>query len=490
MYDSCFGYPLFENEDFALGMDTYLRTDLVTLKNVVGLDSGNKSDSTVYLGMDYSLGLSSDFKNRNTKFYLRFERNGLYDYDAPLFIHNTLLTSAGVVERYRNKELLPQLEEFWLDAGLRDGLRFKIGLYTYEVGNGFSLNGSFENYGFTLSREWENSVLRFYYCRPDLVYKNRLGPDIPQEAEQDIRYHHNAANFFAADFKVNLDKGYLNPYIGALVDYTSEGKRDNIFSTPVKRDILGTIGMAWNGSKGDFSFAVETAHNFGKAESADPEGKDVYHTGYLFFTDLAYQLSRITPSFQFLLCSGNEVTPEMAEDGATTLASGKNRAFSYVSPTNINLGNSISSVNADARPIVAMGTGYGLNYGIPRPETFFAADFDNLIMPSLGCDFQATDKLLISVYGYYLVSFTRPVGMFEDQARYLSRELGSEVDFLLEYQLNSYTLINLLGGWFFPGRFYKEKRDDISGSLLTPFVRGDGEANVAYQIELAAEFKF
>lgn len=31
-YSFCFGYPLFENEDFTLTMDTYFRTDLVGFK--------------------------------------------------------------------------------------------------------------------------------------------------------------------------------------------------------------------------------------------------------------------------------------------------------------------------------------------------------------------------------------------------------------------------------------------------------------------------
>ncbi len=41
-----------------------------------------------------------------------------------------------------------------------------------------------------------------------------------------------------------------------------------------------------------------------------------------------------------------------------------------------------------------------------------------------------------------------------------------------------------------PGKFYKEKRDDTQGSLLTPFVRGDGLADPAFQVELALEFQF
>jgi len=50
--------------------------------------------------------------------------------------------------------------------------------------------------------------------------------------------------------------------------------------------------------------------------------------------------------------------------------------------------------------------------------------------------------------------------------------------------------VSLLGGYFFPGRYYKELRDDTTGSLFSPFVRGDGSPDCAYQLELSMELKF
>ena len=485
---SSYGGSILETEDFALSMDAYLREDLITFKNIVDLDSSNSDDTTTYLGIDYSLGFGLESKNNGTKFYLKLERNGPYDYGAPLFVHNTLMTSGGVVEKYRNDELLPNLEEFWLDMPLFNIFRFKIGLYTYEVGNGFSLNGGYENYGFTFSKEWENVLWRIYYCRPDLVYKNHLGPRIRQEEEQGIDYEHSAANFFAADVKFTKENSTIWPYIGVLADYTSSGKRDKTFTAPIKRDILGTAGFTFSLKQNNLSFNTEIAHNFGKAESDDPNYKDIYHTGYLVYTGLDYNIGKFVPSFDFLLIPGNKVTQDAAQD--ETLTSGKNRAFSYYSPLNKNLGDSISSSNVDMLPIVAMGGGYGLNYGIPRPRTFAASDFDNLIMPSLGFDFNATDKLCIGLYGYYLSSFTRPVGTLNNEAKYLSKELGYETDLFIDYQLKKNILVSILGGYFFPGRYYKEERDDAPGSLLSPFVRGDGKADSAYQIELVLEFQF
>lgn len=486
----CFGYPLIETENFILFMDGYLRKDFVTFKNVVDLDSSNSDDTASYFGIDYSLGFGIESKHNGPKFYLKLERNGPWDYGAPLFVHNTLMTSGGVIEKYRGDELLPNLEEFWLDTPLFNTFRFKLGLYTYEVGNGFSLNGGYENYGFTIYKEWEDSIWRLYYCRPEAVYKNRLGPRIRQDEKQGIGYEHNASNFFATDIKFTEENVSIQPYIGVLADYTSIGKRDNTFTAPIKRDILGTAGIALGAVRDNLSLALEVAHNFGKAKSSDSEYEDVYHTGYLIYGGVDYQADRFNPSFQILVCSGNKVTTDMAKEEDSTLTSGKNRAFSYYSPFNDNLGDSISSSNVDMLPIVAMGGGYGLNYGVPRPGTFYSADFDNLIMPCVGFGFDATEKLWFGLYGYYLRSFEKGVGTLNGEGKYLSRDLGYEIDLFIDYKVNKNILISILGGYFFPGRYYKEKRDDTDGSLFSPYVRQGGDVDSAYQIELAVEFKF
>jgi len=485
-----YGYELFNTDYLALTLDTYLRTDLVSFKNVVDLDSHNKDDQTTYLGIDYSFALSGDFKDSGNKFYFKLERNGPYDYSAPIFIHNTLINSGGRVERYRDSELLPQVEEFWLDSKLFDSLGVKAGLYIYEVGNGFALNGNYENYGVSFYKQTQDIFWRLYYCKPDLVYKNHLGPHIKQEEEQGQKYEPNAANFFATDAKITAGNQTFWPYVGMLADYTSAGKRDNLFSAPIKRDFLGTFGTAWEYKNDDFTLKLEAAHNFGYAQSQDSEYKDITHAGYMFYSGLDYVLGKFIPELQFLFCSGNKATPEMAENGDTEYPGSRNRAFSYSSPTNMNLSDAISSSNADMLPIVAMGGGYGLNYGVPRPDTFASGDFENLIMPSLGFDYNFTDKLCVSLYGYYLRAFNKPVGTEDGIGKYLSRDLGYEADLFVDYKINPHMTVGFLGGLFFPGKFYKERRDDVDGSLFSPYVRGDGHANNAYQIELYAELKF
>lgn len=485
-----FAATIFEDDFVNVRMDTYLRTDVVSFNNVVDLDSTNKDDATTYAGIDYSLGFGAEWKERGPKFYLKLERNGPYDYSAPLFVHNTLMTSGGVIEEYRNDELLPQAEEFWFDTPLTNTLRFKAGLYTHDVGEGFSLNGSYENFGCTLYQEFEHVAWRIYYCRPDLVYKNHLGPRIRQEEEQGIRYEHNAANFFSTDVRFTKGERVVQPYAGVLADYTSPEKRDNLFAAPVKKDLLGTLGLYWKEKVGGFTFNTEAARNFGKAASADEAFEDMEHAGYFLYQKTEYCLGKFIPSLQFLLCSGNKASLDMALNQDVTLASGKNRAFSIYSPLNRNLGDSISSLNCDARPIIAMGCGNGLDYGVPRPGTFAVSDFDNLLMPSAGVDINITEALFLELYGYYLRSFNKGVGMLEGEPKRLSAELGYEIDAIIDYRINKNLLISFLGGYFIPGRYYKEQRDDTQGSLLSPFVRGDGKPNPAYQVELAMEFTF
>ncbi len=484
------GFSVFENEACKFSLRAYTRADLVSIKNQNSLNGSNRDDSSTYLGLDYHIALQADGKDGRPSWYVKVERNGPYDYDAPLFVHNTLMPS-GVVEEYRDDELFPQVEEFWVDAPLPGSFGLKTGLYSYQVGNGFALNGGYENYGLSLYHSAQGCSLRMYYCRPDLVYKNHLGPRIRQEEEQGIDYQHNAANFYAVDAVLKGPAGSLQGYAGALVDHTSSGKRDNSFAAPVDRDILGTFGAAGEIAIGAWQFKLEGSRNFGKGRSADRENyEDITHSGYLVYAAGEYTSGRVSPSLQVVLCSGNEVTLDNAAAGDTAIQGGRNRAFSYSSPLNKNISDSISSSNSDMLPIVAMGGGYGLNYGVDRPGTFSPGDFDNLIMPSLGADYRVNEKLTLGLYGYYLRSFTRGAGMSGGEPVRLSAELGSEADIFCDYQLREGMVLSFLGGYFVPGRYYRQARDDTGGSLLSPFVRGDGNAEPAYQVELVLETRF
>jgi hypothetical protein len=491
---ACFGYTVWDTENSIFSVDAYLRTDLVSFKNVVSLNSANKDDRSTYLGIDYSLGFQSKFKNDGPILYLKLERNGPYDYNAPLFIHNTLMAAGSHIDAYRNEELLPQVEEFWMDSPIpKTPLRFKTGMFPYEVGKGYAQgSGSYENYGFSLYKPGEDLNWRFHYYRPDFVYKNILGPKIEQEKEEGITYEPNAANYFAFDAEFSLGQNSFQPFIGLLLDRTSSGKRYNLFAAPVHEEILGTLGLDYDVTIKDLTLGFEVARNFGKAQSESAEFKDIEHKGYLIYTKASYKIGKFSPHAQFLYSSGNKVTTDMVNNGDTEFLSAANKAFSVYSPLNTNLFDS-HSPTADSLPLVFCGWGYGLNYGvgINRPSTLSDDSvLDNLVMPSLGFDYNFTEKLNATFDWWYLRANERGVGTYEGIARYLSRDLGQELDLSFYYEINDHLNLSLCGGYFFPGKYFKEKRDDTAGSLFTPFVRGDGKADGAYQIELSAEFKF
>jgi len=479
-----------EDKDNDFLFEGYFRQDIVSFSNCWDLNKKAKDDRSTYFGLDYSFSLTKEWKTSGAKLYLKLERNGPYDYDMPLFVHNTLKTSSAEVASYRNEELLPQLEEFWWDVPIFGQAHLKSGLFSYDVGEGFSLNGGYENFGLLVYQGKENFSWRLYYCRPDIVYKNPLGPHILQEESQGIDYEPNAANFLAADIKIIHGQRTVQPYVGTLIDYTSSEKRQSLFAAPIERDILGTLGIYWKEGLGRFNFVFELAHNFGQAKTKNSDYKDIIHTGYLFYQKIEYSLPKMSYFLQFLLASGNKVDLESAVNQDEKLVTGKNRAFSYYSLANLNLGDSISSLNSDSRPIVSMGTGYGLNYGLSRPGSFSAADFDNIILPAIGIKLDFTPWICLQLSGYYLRCFEPGVGVFNGQPKRLSRELGYEIDSILDFRISKNTVFTIMGGYFLPGQYYKELRDDTDGSLLSPFVRGDGKADPAYQIELAWEFSF
>jgi hypothetical protein len=479
-----------ENKDLTFSISPYFRTNVVTLKNNIDLDSKNSDDSTTYLGIDYNLGLGLKFKDDGPEAYLKLERNGPYDYDAPVFIHNTLQTSTDRAEKYRDEELLPHVEEFWYDFPLYGlPLRFKAGLFIYEPSNDIGLSNAYENYSFSLYGEDENLKWKFYYCRPDLANRSYLGPRIRQEREQGIHYTPNKANFFAADAAFTFEKNSLRPYVEVLIDHSGDN-RANLFSTPTHKDLLGTFGLAWGIVLGKLSLNTEGAMNFGKAKTSDSNFRDVEHRGYMISADAAYEFGCAIPHSRLILASGNKVTTEMVDNGDSTLTSGKNRAFSSFSPLNANLSNSIYP-EPNNSPFVAMGGGYGLNYGINRPTTFGDPRlFENMILFNLGFDYNLTDKLSLIFDWWYLRAMEKGVGVSGTVSKQLSPDLGDEVDLSLNYQLNKNVSLSILSGYFFPGRYYKEIRDDEDGSLFTPFVRGDGEADGAYQIEFSMTLSY
>jgi len=483
-----------ENEDFTFGVIPYLRMDSITLTNTVDLDTRKRDDLTTYIGMDYSLGFDLKYKDTGPELFLKLERTGPYDYDVPLFIDNTLMTFTGKIRPYHGSDLLPKVKELWLDLPIYgDTVRVMGGLYVYSVGHGISLGGEYENYGVTLSMEGEGFEWRFYYCWPDVANKNIMGPQIKQEKEQGINYERSKAYFFATDMTLSTErditKWTVQPYLGALFDKTDE-KRIDYFLTPTRQELLGTCGVSVDFIIERLALSFETARNFGRAERYDSDSQDVEHMGYFFYADASYTFDKLSPHSRFIFASGNKLTPEMIENGDTSFESSKNNAFSVYSPLNVGLADSLYSP-IETVPILAMGNGYGLNYGVPRPSTFLdPRTIENLITIDVGFDYSFTDKVSFTFDWWYLRSVERGVGMYNFVAERISPDLGNEFDLSLICAFNDNLTLEVYGAIFLPGRAYKKVRDDTGGSLFTPFVRGDGKADPAYQLEACLALTF
>jgi hypothetical protein len=238
------------------------------------------------------------------------------------------------------------------------------------------------------------------------------------------------------------------------------------------------------------AMSFEIARNFGKADSSQEDFQDVTHQGYAMYADISYDLGKFKPHSRALFASGNKTTPDMIDNGDTTFTSSKNNAFSCYSPFNTYLADSIYPTMPNV-PLVAMGNGNGLNYGIARSGTFADGGLDdNLILFGAGFDYDITDKASIIFDWWYMSSEEKGVGIFNNVPKVISPDLGHELDLEFDYKINKNLVFSVLSGVFFPGAAYREERDDVDGSLFTPFVRGDGKADPAYQIEVSLEISF
>lgn len=480
-----------ETKEAVFSVSPTLTTDVIMFENTIDLDTSIRDDRAQYMGLMYSLGLDLRSKeDGGPDLFMELRRWGPYNYDCPVLINNTLNTFTAKVHPYTNAEYLPEISKFWADIPISGTpFRFKGGLYTYSVGHQLALISDFENYGFTVytATEDERFQWRAYYCWPDFSNKH-IGPKIKQEKEQGIAWNHGKTYFWATDMTVAFSdngKNTIQPYIGFLLD-RSNMKRLNLFSTPTDDDMLGTFGCSLDMAiTRRLSASVEIAKNFGTARSNNTNFDNVTHRGYLVYADAEYELKDCTPHVRFMFCSGNKLTTDMIDNGDTTYPGTKNNAFSVTSPLNANL---LDAVYHDykALPLVAMGNGIGINYGVRRPETFNdPVALNNLILVSAGYDCNLTKEASFTFDWFYLSTVEKGIGVYNNVPKVLSPDLGHEFDIAFTYAVTKNISFSIYSGLFCPGCAYREERTDFNGSLLTPFVRGDGKADLAYQAEFS-----
>lgn len=480
-----------ETDFSTLSAGTVVRTDFIMQENNLDLDTKIRDDRTQYISLYYDFTIDLKAKNIPAEFFLKIEKIGLYDYDAPVIIHNTLATPLGKISPYHGAELLPAMKEFWADIPISDSLfKLSTGLFRYHVGHGISLCSYYDNYSLMLTAEDKDFKWNIYACYPDYSNKPTLGPKIKQEKEQGIDWEHSKASFLATDVSFSLPNATFQPYVGLLFDNTDDSRRRDLFTTQTRHDILGTVGISCDFNIGDFLAVFEIARNFGKADAISSDFDDVVHQGFAIWSGLDYTYGNFTPHGRFMYSSGNKTTTDMVTNGDTTFTSSKNNAFSNYSPFNTYLADAIYPEYDDV-PMLAMGNGLGVNYGIQRPGTFGDPRTpENLMLFCAGLDCKIDAKTSIDVNWWYLVSVEKGIGLYNGVPKVVSPELGNEIDVNLGYDVTKNLNLNFLTCLFFPGAAYKEERTDVDGSLFTPFVRGDGGADMAYQVEMSSTVYF
>lgn len=180
---------------------------------------------------------------------------------------------------------------------------------------------------------------------------------------------------------------------------------------------------------------------------------------------------------KILVASGNDLD---SSDGGLIQGS-SNRAFSSYSPTNVFLSDSVFQ-GQTLGPVLASTKNYGLMMGIPRPGTFNDPYIsENIIAPNAGIEITPHERVSLQLNWWYLAAFERGIGSLTNEDgeviwEKLSRDLGHELDLNLNVRLSQYLRIEIFLGYFIPGNYYTEKRDD-EGTSFSPLIRGGGEVD-------------
>ncbi len=493
-FDNSPGEPLSipQESNWSFSPGVHLRTSYNFVGNTVDLNSKNNNDKTSYLGYAYDFTL--DLRHLDgAEFYAFIERRGRADYDAPLSGNRSINSLFGKYGWYRQGDMTPRLREYWaqLPLSAANDLNFKVGLYPYgrDVGNRIVLGGKYENYGLTLSgiNQWGDWNL--HWEKEDLNNRIHLGKVV--DLDKGNKFNDTSAYFYAADTTLNLADHKLQLYMGWLHDKTPEGAgaRASKYSTAVKNEDLITPGAYLNLNFGKLSVGVEGARNFGEAKAVTSNKPDIEHKGYLWVGDANYNLGSFKPKMKVIAASGNEF--DESNFNETKLSSNENNAFSVFSPLNTNLTD--THYQKQFGPYVAMAGGYAVNFGVSRPGTYGDPFiFENLVAWTFGFDFTPVDKVYWGMDWWFLKTMESAYGLDQNgRVKEFSKDLGQELDLFASYQLTENIKLSVLGGYFFPGNYYSEKRTDTAANnVFAPTPRRDGKADDAYQLELGVDITF
>jgi hypothetical protein len=466
------------------------RVSYNTISNTTDLSS-DSDDNASYLAYTYDIGFY--LKNHNSsEFFLKITRATRANYDAPVS-GGKIMTWPGLefVKYASTESVLPRLTEFWTDIPILEestNTRLKLGLFPNVLGNGF-VGGKYENYGFS----FYNVSKTFQYCfhaeMKDYNNKINLGPSLDQEKA--FAFENTNAYLLTGDFNVKLGKHSFEPYVSYLRDTTLNSSRANLVGIPTDEDNLGTIGIMSIINLEPLSFNLEYAKNFGQIKSSSSQYPDITHKGSLVYGNASLSIADVfVPRAGIIMASGNKITNADLENAK--LNGDSNNAFSVYSPSNIYLFD--TQYPKKSGPFIATGSGHAVNYGVPRQGTFSNANLlENLDARTFGFGFIPSDVTYFSVDYWMLNSIEGYPGtnsLTDGSSRELSKNLGAEINIFGSLSIGKDMLVNLIYAYFIPGDYYKEIRNQYSGTGFVPLVRGDGKADPISQIEIGIEFFF
>ncbi len=486
--------------NYKLSSRFHARISSNSSSNLTDLDN-DQDDSIYYIGYHYEVSLSLKHTS-SAEFFLHLKRDNISEYDAPLWLDDRLKTLFGTRHEYTKAKFLPRMYRMYFDFPVMDFLdtRMRLGYFPYLVGNGYALGGKYPNAGATLYLGPENLRGRLHYDRVDSYNNYKWGPGIGRD-EASFSGAGTNADFYAADLILKTGKHSIQPYIGLLHDYTSAKNRINNFDdfnsngTRVNDDLLGTVGIDVNLNFEKFNFGIEFARNFGKANSSDKSDRDrtdITHKGWLLVADTGYKLGIVRPKGKFVWASGPTSRRQDLLD--FRYRSNNNRTFSVYTPTNTNTFDAHYQ-KTGIGPYLATASTYLFNFGIDRPGIFndpFV--IENIIYFNGGLEFFPVDKAYISLDYWNMHADEPGYGLNSiGQAEKLPSELGHEIDFFASYAVTRHFSINLQGGLFFPGKYYRKDRGDLfsRGNLgFSPVLprNGLGDPSDAFLMTIGFEY--
>lgn len=492
--------------DFRLSTSFHGRLSGNTSENLVDL-TDKLNDGVTYIGYQYTINASLRHTS-SAELFLSLIRDNISNYDAPAWTDRRLITLFGERHTYTEGEILPRVYKLYTDLPITDFLdtRLRVGIFPYQVGNGYALGGKYPDLGVNISFGPEYLRGRLHYHRVDWYNKQTWGPHINQDDEDAFSGKHTNADQFAADLMAKIGRHTIQPYISFFHDYTSPKYRNNIFDnfnlngTRFNNDLLGTVGIDVNLNFERFNFGIEYARNFGTGYSSNktaPDRGDIEHKGWLVVADTGYNLGLVRPKGKFVWASGNKASRSDTENFITTTRT--NRTFSVYTPTNAATFDA-NYQRAGIGPYLATASTWLFNYGIDRPGIFNDPYVvENVIFLNGGFEFFPLSKLYVSLDYWNMHADNANYGVSNTGAVIkLPSELGHEIDLFASYEIVKHLSVNLQGGYFIPGKYYHQKRGETGvfvdrGNLgFSPVLPRDGKGNPdpAFLIALGFEIDF